>query len=340
MYEYRQVIHRMRMGEKDRAIVRTGVMGRIKCKEVRAVAGENGWLDPGRPLSFPAEGPFNLMPGRTRFPGDLANGKVFLFCDPGKGRTMRKPSRPWRPFLQSGIRFRKAVKIDFERVHFCNHGDHPEGAGSEDGPGSERVHFCNHGSGVSPFPVSEVLKESVSPGFLRMSGPVVLPVTGVIRRPDLPGLFLIRPVSGIGFHLPLLPGRLAGLPAGFFPAEPLLLISFPRHEQGAAMATGNPWDRLHQRFPLSWKDDLAKKEKGKQPSLRCHIGKRIPDLPEETMKKCVRNFSERINRKGLTPPPEEGTRESISHPCPGKPSQNIAAVFGKKLPPPTPGEPE
>lgn len=50
MYEYRQVIHRMRMGEKDRAIARTGVMGRVKCKDVRAIAGENGWLDPGRPL--------------------------------------------------------------------------------------------------------------------------------------------------------------------------------------------------------------------------------------------------------------------------------------------------
>jgi hypothetical protein len=220
---------------------------------------------------------------------------------------MRKPSRPWRPFLQSGIRFRKSVKIYFERVH-----------------------FCNHGSGISPFPVSEVLKESVSLGFLGMSGPVVLPVTGVIRRPDLPGLFLVRPVRGIGFHLPLLPGRLAGLPAGFFPAEPLLLISFPRHEQGAAMATGNPWDRLHQRFPLSWKDDLAKKEKGKQPSLRCHTGKRIPDLSEETMKKCVRNFSERMNRKRLTPPPEEGTRESIFHPYPGKtPSKHCRRIWQK-----------
>jgi len=50
LYEYRQVIHRMLMGEKDRAIARTGLIGRIKCKDVLAVGGKNGWLDPGRPL--------------------------------------------------------------------------------------------------------------------------------------------------------------------------------------------------------------------------------------------------------------------------------------------------
>ena len=37
MYEYRQVIHRMRMGESDRTIARTGLMGRIKCGQIRAI---------------------------------------------------------------------------------------------------------------------------------------------------------------------------------------------------------------------------------------------------------------------------------------------------------------
>jgi hypothetical protein len=44
MYQYRQVIHRMRMGETDRAIARTKLMGRLKCAHVRAVAEQNGWL--------------------------------------------------------------------------------------------------------------------------------------------------------------------------------------------------------------------------------------------------------------------------------------------------------
>jgi len=50
MYQYRQVIHRMRMGESDRSIARAGLMGRIKCGQVRVLAGERGWLDRGLPL--------------------------------------------------------------------------------------------------------------------------------------------------------------------------------------------------------------------------------------------------------------------------------------------------
>ena len=54
MYEYRQVIHRMRMGQSDRAIAKSKLMGRAKCAAVRAVAKQNGWLDPG-PLPGDAE---------------------------------------------------------------------------------------------------------------------------------------------------------------------------------------------------------------------------------------------------------------------------------------------
>jgi transposase len=44
MFEYRQVIHRMKMGETDRAIARSKLMGRLKCAQVRCVAEQNGWL--------------------------------------------------------------------------------------------------------------------------------------------------------------------------------------------------------------------------------------------------------------------------------------------------------
>ena len=50
MYEYRQVIVRMRLGESDRAIAQTGLMGRKKVKSVRDMAGSRGWLDPGSEL--------------------------------------------------------------------------------------------------------------------------------------------------------------------------------------------------------------------------------------------------------------------------------------------------
>ena len=47
MHQYRQVIHRMRLGQSDRAIAKSKLIGRTKCAAVRAVATEKGWLDKG-----------------------------------------------------------------------------------------------------------------------------------------------------------------------------------------------------------------------------------------------------------------------------------------------------
>lgn len=47
MYHYRQVIHRLRMGQSDRAIAQTKLIGRAKCAEIRVIAERNGWLSPG-----------------------------------------------------------------------------------------------------------------------------------------------------------------------------------------------------------------------------------------------------------------------------------------------------
>ena len=47
MYQYRQVVVRMRLGESDRAIAQTGVMGRKKVRSVRQLAKTRGWLEPG-----------------------------------------------------------------------------------------------------------------------------------------------------------------------------------------------------------------------------------------------------------------------------------------------------
>ncbi len=47
MYHYRQVIHRMRMGQSDRVIAQTKLMGRAKCARVRAAAESQGWLGEG-----------------------------------------------------------------------------------------------------------------------------------------------------------------------------------------------------------------------------------------------------------------------------------------------------
>lgn len=50
LFEYRQVLVRMRQGDSDRDIARGGLMGRKKLTAVRRVADELGWLDPIQPL--------------------------------------------------------------------------------------------------------------------------------------------------------------------------------------------------------------------------------------------------------------------------------------------------
>ena len=44
MYEIRQVIFRIRHGDSDRSIAKSGLMGRKKASEVRRIAQKNGWL--------------------------------------------------------------------------------------------------------------------------------------------------------------------------------------------------------------------------------------------------------------------------------------------------------
>jgi len=47
MYEYRQAIHRMRLGQSDRSIAKSGLMGRTKAGELRKIARTQGWLEKG-----------------------------------------------------------------------------------------------------------------------------------------------------------------------------------------------------------------------------------------------------------------------------------------------------
>ena len=45
MYQYHQVLTGMCLGESDRAIARSGLMGREKTSALREVAGREGWLE-------------------------------------------------------------------------------------------------------------------------------------------------------------------------------------------------------------------------------------------------------------------------------------------------------
>ncbi|WP_373500595.1 IS21 family transposase [Desulfococcus sp.] len=44
MFQYRHIIHCMRMGQSDRAIAAAKLMGRLKCAELRSIADQQGWL--------------------------------------------------------------------------------------------------------------------------------------------------------------------------------------------------------------------------------------------------------------------------------------------------------
>jgi transposase len=50
MYQYRQILVQMRMGESNRAIAQSGLMGRKKAQKLRDTALEHGWLDKLNPL--------------------------------------------------------------------------------------------------------------------------------------------------------------------------------------------------------------------------------------------------------------------------------------------------
>jgi transposase len=50
MFQYRQVLVRMRQGDTDRDIARARLMGRPKAAQLRTIAEERGWLDPGAAL--------------------------------------------------------------------------------------------------------------------------------------------------------------------------------------------------------------------------------------------------------------------------------------------------
>ncbi len=55
MYQYRQILVRMRMGESNRAIAQSGLMGRKKAQKLRDTAVAQDWLDKLKPLPENAE---------------------------------------------------------------------------------------------------------------------------------------------------------------------------------------------------------------------------------------------------------------------------------------------
>jgi hypothetical protein len=66
MYEYRQILVRMRQGESDRELARAGLIGRKKAQAIRARALLCGWLDASLALPDDAQLAALLKPKRGR----------------------------------------------------------------------------------------------------------------------------------------------------------------------------------------------------------------------------------------------------------------------------------
>lgn len=66
MFEYRQILVRMRLGDSDRALAKAGLIGRPKAKALRQLAESQGWLDPDQPLPDDAELSSALRPPPER----------------------------------------------------------------------------------------------------------------------------------------------------------------------------------------------------------------------------------------------------------------------------------
>ena len=65
MHEYRQALMRLRQGDSEREIARSGLMGRAKAARFRELAREKGWLELTRPLPPDAEIAAALAPPRV-----------------------------------------------------------------------------------------------------------------------------------------------------------------------------------------------------------------------------------------------------------------------------------
>ena len=72
IYQYRQVLTRMRLDESDRAIpARSGLMGRQKARALREAAGREGCLDASARSTTPNDPFSNTSRGGTIHIGDI-----------------------------------------------------------------------------------------------------------------------------------------------------------------------------------------------------------------------------------------------------------------------------
>ncbi len=78
MYQYRQVLVRMRQGDSDRDIDRSNIMGRKKLTAAREIATGRGWLSP-----------YNALPSRKATLAACAKTSIDALCPTSNASASR-----------------------------------------------------------------------------------------------------------------------------------------------------------------------------------------------------------------------------------------------------------
>ena len=128
MFEYRQVLTRMRLGDTDRAIARVGLMGRRKVAQLRRTAEAAGWLDVATPL--PGDPELGAHLGSVRTPPAVAS-----LAEPHRERI----TRWWRQGVQ-GTTIHGALVGGHRKVCSQNYSKGPKHLDSDFNASSLR--FC------------------------------------------------------------------------------------------------------------------------------------------------------------------------------------------------------
>ena len=76
MYQYQQILSRMRLGDSDRDLARAKLIGRKKAAQFRLVAERHGWLDPALPLPHTAQLSGAITAPRSK-PAGKSTGQAF-----------------------------------------------------------------------------------------------------------------------------------------------------------------------------------------------------------------------------------------------------------------------
>lgn len=102
MFQYRQVLVRLRQGDTDREIARSRLMGRRKVTALRRLATEQGWLSLDSPLPDDAAIAAALSPSR-RAASTISSAEPFRAGTAGRGASdmLQKPAEHRAIFLSS-----------------------------------------------------------------------------------------------------------------------------------------------------------------------------------------------------------------------------------------------